>query len=157
MKYLSVLRHGFAEPGIGRDGDFSRALTTEGRGRLNRLGHVLQNRGVTFDLLISSSAKRTTQTSEILSSYCTSARVNFDDRLYEAELQIIISILQGIDSSENHVLFVGHNPGVSALVSHLSGEKYINMDPGMMVRMEFHLDDWKHLSSNSGILLEILQ
>lgn len=157
MKYLSVLRHGFAEPGIGRDGDFARALTVEGSGRLKRLGQILQNREVTFDLLISSSAKRTNQTSEILSSYCPSGRVLFDDRLYEAELQIIMSILQEIDSSESHVLLVGHNPGVSALVSHLSGEKYINMDPGMMVRMEFHLDDWKHLNNNSGILLEILQ
>ncbi len=157
MKYLTVLRHGFAEPGIGRDGDFSRALTADGRARLNRLGHILQNRAVTFDLLISSSAKRTAETSDIICSYCPSGKVLFDDRLYEAELQIIMSILLGIDSSESHVLLVGHNPGVSALVSHLSGEKYINMDPGMMVRMEFHLEDWKHLSKNSGILLEILQ
>jgi phosphohistidine phosphatase len=157
MKYLTVLRHGFAEPGIGRDGDFSRTLTKDGGSRLIRLGQLLHRRDTAFDLVISSSAIRTTQTTEIIGSFCEYKKMLFEDLLYEAELKTILSILQGIDNSETHVLLVGHNPGVSTLATYLTGEKFINMDPGMMVRMEFHLSDWKQLTSNTGILLEIIQ
>jgi phosphohistidine phosphatase len=157
MKYLTVIRHGFAKPGIGRDGDFARILTEEGESRLNRLGHVLQKRCADFELVICSSAKRTSQTCEIISNYCSCKRIEYDERLYEAELALIVSILHEIAPTHQNVLLIGHNPGVSALVSYLCGEKFMNMDPGMMVRIEFHLNDWKHISSNSGVLLEILQ
>jgi phosphohistidine phosphatase len=54
-------------------------------------------------------------------------------------------------------LLVGHNPGVSALVSHIADQGYLSIQTGMMVVIELTVDDWIHLGIGTGTVREVLQ
>jgi phosphohistidine phosphatase len=79
------------------------------------------------------------------------------NEIYQADKDVLLQVLQGFGLEDNHVMMVGHNPGVSHLAAYLTGEDHLLFSPGMMVRIVFHVDEWQHISKNSGILEEILQ
>ena len=157
-KILYVLRHGEARPGIGARGDFLRELTTDGKKQLTRLAQYLKSKDFKVDLVLVSPAKRTQQSLEILTSAL--ALINNQethDEIFDADPEILLNIINNIKQPTNHLLLVGHNPGISSLVSFISGQNYVSMKPGMMAVLEILVDDWKLLSGNTGILKEILQ
>lgn len=157
-KILYVLRHGEAKPGIGARGDFLRELTNDGKQQLKKLAQYLKSIDFNIDLILVSPAKRTQQTLEIL----TSALAIKDNQIthneiFDAEPQKLLEIINNISQPSNHILLVGHNPGISSLVAYVSGQNYISMKPGMMAVLEILVDDWKFLGGNTGVLKEILQ
>lgn len=157
-KILYVLRHGEAKPGIGVRGDFLRELTNDGRQQLNKLAQYLKSINFNTDLILVSPAKRTQQTLEVLTSALAIKNNQIThDEIFDAEPQKLIEIINNITQPSNHLLLVGHNPGISSLVSYVSGQNYISMKPGMMAVLEILVDDWKSLGGNTGVLKEILQ
>ena len=66
QKFLFVLRHGDAEPGIGHLGDLRRPLSEKGKMRINQLSNMLKSRGVAFDMILVSPSARTSETVEII-------------------------------------------------------------------------------------------
>jgi phosphohistidine phosphatase len=79
------------------------------------------------------------------------------NEIYQAEHGALLQVLNSFDNRDNHVMMVGHNPGVSHLAAFLTGEDHLLFSPGMMVRIAFYLEEWQHISKNSGVLVEILQ
>jgi phosphohistidine phosphatase len=157
-KILYVLRHGEARPGIGVRGDFLRELTTDGRQQLTRLAQYLKSKDFKVDLILVSPAKRTQQSLEILTStLAIKNNQETHDEIFDAEPQKLLEIINNINQPTNHLLLVGHNPGISSLVSFVSGQNYISMKPGMMAVLEILVDDWKLVGGNTGVLKEILQ
>jgi phosphohistidine phosphatase len=157
-KILYVLRHGEARPGIGIRGDFLRELTVDGRQQLKRLADYLKSIDFKIDLILVSPAKRTQQSLEILTSTLAIKNNQIThDEIFDAEPQKLLEIINNINQPSNNILLVGHNPGISSLVSFVSGQNYISMKPGMMAVLEILVDDWKNLSGNTGVLKEILQ
>lgn len=156
-KFLYVLRHAEAKPGIGIKGDFLRELTMEGRKQLDRLLAILNKMDFKTDLILVSPAIRTLQTSEIIGFGFPSDIRNIVDDIFDAEPQTLLELLNDVKGEIQKVLLIGHNPGISALVSFISGQDYISMKPGMMAVIELQVEDWKMLGGNTGILKEILQ
>jgi phosphohistidine phosphatase len=156
-KFLYVLRHAEAKPGIGIKGDFLRELTLEGRKQLDRLLGILNKKDFKIDLVLVSPAIRTLQTSEIIGLGFPSDIRKIVDDIFDAEPQTLLELLNDIKGEIQKVLLIGHNPGISALVAYISGQDYISMKPGMMAIIELQVDDWKMLGGNTGILKEILQ
>lgn len=156
-KILVVLRHGEADFNSGGGADFERELTKNGKNQLLRLKELFVKSGILVDKILSSSSKRTTQTTEIISSSMDSSIVEFIDRIYEAEVSVILNLLSQTENKNDCILLVGHNPGVSALVSHIADQGYLNIQPGMMVIIELTVDDWSHLGSGTGIVREVMQ
>ncbi|WP_373524137.1 histidine phosphatase family protein [Aquiflexum sp.] len=157
-KILYVMRHGEARPGIGVRGDFLRELTSEGRKQLNALADYLKSIDFYTDLILVSPAKRTLQSLEILTSTLSIKNNQIThDEIFDAEPQKLLEIINSIKQPSKHILLLGHNPGISSLVSYVSGQKYVSMKPGMMAVLEILVDDWKSLGGNTGILKEILQ
>ncbi|WP_373493816.1 histidine phosphatase family protein [Aquiflexum sp.] len=157
-KILYVLRHGEAKPGIGVRGDFLRELTNGGRQQLQRLAQHLKSIDFQTDLILVSPAKRTQQSLEILTStLAINNNQETHDGIFDAEPQTLLEIINNINQPSNHILLVGHNPGISSLVAFVSGQNYISMKPGMMAVLEILVNDWKSLGGNTGILKEILQ
>lgn len=156
-KILYVLRHGEAKPGIGIRGDFLRELTFEGRQQLNKLAEHLKSIDFKTDLILVSPAKRTQQSLEIITSALSIQNNQIThDEIFDAEPQTLLEIINNINQPTNHLLLVGHNPGISSLVSFVSGQNYLSMKPGMMAVLEILVDEWRLLGGNTGILKEIL-
>lgn len=156
-KILVVLRHGEADFIAGGGADFKRELTENGRNQLLRLKELFVKTGLTVDKILSSSSKRTTQTTEIMSLSMDSSIIDYSDEIYEAEASELLTLLSQSENRHDCVLLVGHNPGVSALVSHIADQGYLNIQPGMMVIIELTVDDWSLLGVGTGIVKEVLQ
>lgn len=156
MKFLYVLRHGESEPS-NYEGDFQRVLTYFGKNQVQFLAERLAKRELNFDKILCSTAQRAKQTCDYILKEIPVDNVAYKDSLYECDLMELIGELQKVEKDVDHLLLVGHNPGVSALVSYLSGEFFLSMSPGDLVILSLEIDDWNFLSQDIAIILDILR
>ena len=155
MKQLFLLRHG--EAGFSEGTDFQRQLTQRGTERLNRMGIELKSRSMEVDLMYCSAAQRTMETASIIHQYISIKEEIFLKQIYDGNLGDLLHLLENIPFQVNSCLIIGHNPILSLLVAHLSGESYINLQPGMLACLELEINDWRMIGLNTGILKEVFQ
>jgi len=154
---LFLLRHAETEFVTGTGGDISRVLTIKGQTQVSRLGILLKRNQIHFDLVLSSNAKRAQQTTEILTHVVMAKKIHFLRELYEADPRIMLEIINKVGEEVANLLVVGHNPTISTLVAHLTGEDFISLQPGMVAKIEIHTGNWEGVGRETGTLLEILQ
>jgi phosphohistidine phosphatase len=122
---LTILRHGHAidtAPGGGRD--FDRPLSPRGHDEALRAGRQIAAEVGLPDLALVSPALRTRQTAEALGSVGLEPRAReYPDELYLATLPTLLTHLRAAQGTLGHVLLVGHNPGLSELVTALRGDE----------------------------------
>jgi phosphohistidine phosphatase len=155
MKQLFLLRH--AEASFSQGSDFQRQLTNKGRENLIRLGKSLDQKHMSVDLMYCSSAERTMQTADLIRKTIPIKESIFTKDIYQGDLGDIISLLEKTSSSVDTCLFIGHNPVISLLLSHLSDENYLGLQPGMMAILDLEIADWKMIGFGTGTLKEIIQ
>ena len=151
MHKIFLLRHGKAtNPKEGQD-DFKRALNKKGIAQINLVGNELNSSNQNIGLIISSSALRTTETTEITNFHLNVDKIKYDKNLYLARHDFILKkIIEMADSKE--ILYVGHNFGISDLASYLAGYT-ISMLTGMLVEISFEIEKWSDIKPNSGTVV----
>lgn len=152
MLKLFLLRHGKAANPEDYDQDYDRPLNKKGVIQINQVGFKLLNEENEIGQIISSSAKRTEETTLIANHFLNVKDVEFHSHLYLSSHPHIFGSLQQLAKADS-VLYVGHNFGISDIVSYLTGEN-VNMSTGMLVEIEFEFDDWKMISKQSGRLID---
>ncbi|TXE04427.1 SixA phosphatase family protein [Algoriphagus aquimarinus] len=155
MKQLFLLRHG--EAGFSQGSDFQRQLTKKGRENLIRMGESLDEKLKSVDLMYCSSAQRTMETADLIGKRITIKESIFTRDIYQGNLGDMISLLEKTSASVDSCLFIGHNPTISLLLSHISDENYLGLQPGMMAVIDLEISDWKMIGFGTGILKEIIQ
>ena len=155
MKQLFLLRHG--EAGFSQGSDFQRQLTKKGRENLIRMGESLDEKLKSVDLMYCSSAQRTMETADLIGKRITIKESIFTRDIYQGNLGDIISLLEKTSASVDSCLFIGHNPTISLLLSHISDENYLGLQPGMMAMIDLEISDWKMIGFGTGVLKEIIQ
>ena len=146
-KKVFLLRHSDAEY-ISKSGtDFDRNLSQEGQQKIlnykEKYQHVLN-----VEAVFCSSSHRTRETLRLLNLPINAC--SFHDELYGATTYELISFLQAIPPFATSVLLVGHNPGLSDLVSYLIDER-IDMNPFQLVEIELEISEWKLITKGIGI------
>lgn len=126
MKRLTLVRHANAEPQGANSADFDRALTRRGQAEADALATHLFEQRLVPDLLLTSPAQRARQTAIILARQLELANDNLrtDPRLYLAQPEDILQTARSQASSVNHLMIVGHNPGISDLARLLAGKAW---------------------------------
>jgi phosphohistidine phosphatase len=125
---IYLLRHGIAEEGFGKR-DSDRALTGEGRKKLQELLRIAAQSGVEPSLIISSPYRRAIET----------ARIAIDVLGYKGPLVESTSLTPDcspqsawndvrVHASEDSVLLVGHEPLFSSLSAFLLGYPELSID-----------------------------
>ena len=121
MRELYLLRHAktkLAEPG---QADRDRALAPRGRRVAPEIGAYMAEEGMIPDLVLCSTAVRTRETfALLLEGLHTKPKVLFEEELYLAEAETILSVVSEIPDTAQRVLVVGHNPGLHELAHHLA-------------------------------------
>jgi phosphohistidine phosphatase len=121
MKTLFLLRHAKAEDGGDGFPDFDRALNDRGRKEARAVGIFIRKQNVRLDLVLSSSAVRARETTElVLSSAELSLDVRYDQRIYEGGSLRLLEVISQLEDEMSTVLLVGHNPGLEELLSLLT-------------------------------------
>lgn len=136
MKRLTLLRHGNAEARA-EGGDFERALDARGRAEAARAAQAMLQACGKPDLILASAAKRTRQTAVIFQAEFatmavpvtaapalaeatngpTSANIliRTERSLYHAAWDQLLASARSAGDEIEHLLIVGHNPGISEL------------------------------------------
>ncbi len=113
MKRVSLLRHAKTEKALLTQDDSARVLTAKGREDASDLGKLLRKRGFSPDLVLCSPAARTRETLQYLGSTCPlTAKVEYAPVIYLAGPEQVIELWRELPDSVQHVLIIGHNPGL---------------------------------------------
>lgn len=144
MKHLTLIRHAKSDWYTGET-DFDRPLNARGRKAAPLLGGRLAIRGACPELVLCSPALRARQTAEqILSAIgYPLEQVVFHPEIYEASLNTLIGLLEGVGNEVNDLLMIGHNPGFSLLGQWLNRRAPEWLPTCGVLSLELDLDSWR--------------
>jgi phosphohistidine phosphatase len=118
FKNIIIWRHAEAHPALalGENQDLARMLTPKGKQQAKRMANWLSQRLPKDILLLSSPAMRAFQTTQALKR-----EVKVVEALKpSANLQQVLAVLAGLETTSQNVLLVGHQPWLWQLVAHLT-------------------------------------
>ena len=81
-------------------------------------------------------------------------RLQFEERLYGADLDTLLDLVLHLDDRLGHVVLVGHNPGLSDLAAHLSGRYRESLPTGSFTTLQFSHDSWRDIGAGDGGLMD---
>jgi phosphohistidine phosphatase len=130
---LHLLRHAKSSWDDDSLADHARPLSPRGVRDAKRLGKHVGTVSPPPDLVLCSSAVRTRQTLNLLTSSLGDAAVRVEHGLYGASAGDLLGFLRGLPEPTHSALVIGHNPGIQDLTVDLAA-------PGPLldaVRMKF--------------------
>jgi phosphohistidine phosphatase len=164
MHQLLLLRHAKSSWDTGLP-DRDRPLNARGRRDAAAMRGAMHDLGLTPDLILVSTAKRTMETSHALEPWDDTPLIEPMDELYLASPPRLLATLQGVAETVRAVLVIGHNPGLHDLASALT-------DPGVSAARAAHdvregfptgalaefavAGPWHRLDAGGGRLLRFL-
>ena len=145
MKTLLILRHAkssWDDPGL-RDHD--RPLNPRGVRDAPRMGRLIVDQDLVPELVISSTAVRARSTAELATGVMPDApEIQTTRDLYLASPHSYLEALADYAGDADPVMVVGHNPGITALVTVLTGELE-EMPTAALAVVELEIDDWRDI------------
>lgn len=157
MKKLYILRHAkssWEQAGIA---DFQRPLNHRGLIAAPFIGELIAGRGYLPDLILSSPAKRASQTASIVKeSSGANAELRFDDQIYEASPQALRQVVAELSDNIGSAMLVGHNPGIEGFIRFLTGAEE-PMPTAAFASINLNIDKWGDLSAGCGDIQEIIR
>jgi phosphohistidine phosphatase len=142
QRRVVLMRHAHAEQAAD---DFARPLSELGLRQARAAGAALSSEGIGFGLVLTSSAPRALATAECVAAACDyRGSIRSERSLYLAPEHLCLKTLNGLPAVVASVLFVGHNPGLSALARLLSGQTR-ELAPAEYASAVFDLEDWSEL------------
>ncbi len=156
MKTLYVLRHAKSDWNDARLTDFERPLNERGLHAARKMGEFLREREIVPDSIISSPARRASETAQIVKQAAGfSAEIHFEPRIYEASIGDLIEIVSTVENNCEKLLIVGHNPGFEQLVESLTGELQ-QMPTAALAEIELPIENWREMM-NGGRLKNLFK
>ena len=152
---LLLMRHGKAENGQLGQRDHDRALAT--RGFLNAADQAKEFRPESGDGMIVSDALRTRQTADtLISAWSDLGEPDLPQRRdtsqgYLAPASRWLDLI-AMETTPRRLWIIGHNPGISALVTELTGD-YIGMTTADIVAIDLAIGQWSSIRPGCGSIL----
>lgn len=155
MKTLYIVRHAkssWDDPALR---DFDRPLNDRGKKDAPMMGKRLRKRGITPDILISSSAKRARSTAKRIAQALNidEKQVRLSDNLYHAGPDMILSVIQQLPDTAHSVMLFGHNPGLTDFVNQYIHVHIDNLPTCGIVAAKFSVQSWKDVGNAKGELI----
>jgi phosphohistidine phosphatase len=127
---LTLVRHGNAEQDADVR-DFERPLSKKGLSEANDMSKRFLERGLIPDLILTSAAVRTRETADAFAKVLSvpARLLQAEDSLYLAEGDHILTTIRAVGPRVQHLLVIGHNPGISAAAISLAPEAVKNDMP----------------------------
>jgi phosphohistidine phosphatase len=139
---LIVMRHAKSDWKIPGVADHDRPLNERGRRTAPLIAKLLIDHEVVPDVVLASTATRVRQTLQpLLDLLNPEPKVIFDGGLYLASRNSLLKQINGLDEAWKQVMLVGHNPGLSELVSYLFGQP-IELPTAAVAVCDCQADSW---------------
>ena len=153
MKTIHLLRHAKSSWKDLTIQDFDRPLNNRGKLSAKYMAEKLNKENFKPDHIFCSPAKRTKETYEYFNSvFHFNNKVEFIEKIYEANYPTLLSLINKTDDKLNSVLIIGDNPSRSILASELI-EGNINLVTCNIISIQFNVDNWAEIFSGCGELI----
>ncbi len=152
MKTLIIIRHSKSSWKDNSLSDFDRPLNKRGIKDAKKMSFELSEKIKKVDLLLSSSSKRTTQTSNYFLDSINVRSNIFSENLYHSSSDLIFDYVLKINNKYNKAIIVGHNPGLTNIINKLTNLKLDNLPTSGIVIIVFDVDNWKKINYKSGLV-----
>tara|TARA_R110002050_G_scaffold204327_2_gene339738 strand:+ start:44591 stop:45094 length:504 start_codon:yes stop_codon:yes gene_type:complete len=152
MKKLVIVRHAKSSWKNGED-DYERSLKKKGKLNVPLMAGKLLTRGIDVKQIISSSAKRTMKTTELINGVLDldESKVSFQKELYLASPKTMINTIQSVADEVDELMIVAHNPGVTLVVNYLANEHFENIPTCGMACILFDINSWSEIKNNGTL------
>ena len=130
--------------------DFDRPLNDRGKDEAPAMGKRLKKMGISPDLIISSSAKRTRQTAKRIAGEVgyDADDIKWEEKLYHCTPSVFEEVIYGIPDRVKTVFIVAHNPGITDFVNQLSPDFVIdNMPTCGIAGAEVDAKEWNSFAT----------
>ena len=155
MRFLNIIRHAEAENDYSKN-DFERELAERGQEDSKFLDSFLFRYSFKKHKILCSTSIRTLQTYQNLKfSLNEKSRIIFTDDLYLANVRTIYELI--IKESKSYMItIIGHNPGLSDILSFFTG-KYDIPDLKTSSVAQIIFNDTKKINEGDGTLKFLIQ
>lgn len=123
MPTLIIMRHAKAVDRMEAEDDFERGLTERGKDDAAKAGEAISAAGLRAGLALVSPSRRTRETWKQIASALGEPPVDDPMALYHATYDMLArAVVKALETTEQDIVLVGHNPGVGALVHSLADQ-----------------------------------
>ena len=160
MLRLMFLRHAKSSwPSSGMQ-DAARPLSERGQAAARLMGAYMAHHSLIPDRILCSPARRTRETwAGIATQWLANMDVVFDQRLYEATPQSILSVIR-VQHDARTLLVIGHNPGLQGAAELLIAAGDVELRERLREKfptaalavIDFAIDRWRTIHERSGRL-----
>ena len=113
------------------------------RDSAKRMGKFLSKRAEVPELILSSTALRTRETTKLaMEAGNWYIDIELEKKIYEASLEEIINIIKSQDDKYNFICLVGHEPIFSTIITLIDNKEIIKFPTATMAKISFYTSDW---------------
>jgi phosphohistidine phosphatase len=159
MLTLSLFRHAKSSWDDPSQDDFERPLAKRGEAAAPRMGAFMAESGLAPQLILCSPAVRARQTLELALPHLEGGpTVEFERKLYLAAPSALLARLRKLDAKVQHVMIVGHDPGLQKLALDLTRDEEGELRQALaaklptagLVVIRFKAREWARIGSGKG-------
>lgn len=160
FKTLIIIRHGKAEDGYGKE-DFKRDLAPKGKLQSQINAEKISKSGLKIDLLLHSSAYRTTQTADLTYEPLKEqkTRIISSPKLYLCSASDLLDeLVAQAQDEDNCIMIIGHNNGLSDFFNEIVTNPFYNtLSTGEMAIVKLKITSWAELYKPFSSQLIVLE
>lgn len=148
MKTLILVRHAKSSWKDRSLPDWKRPLNNRGKRDAPMMGQRLAEQGVEVELMVSSPAMRAMATAEAMAEELDYPwdGIVAEERLYEADAEGILTVIEEQDDWIDQLMVVGHNPGLTALTNILSRSDVENVPTCGVAELAYDVERWMEIA-----------
>ena len=152
MKTLYLLRHAKSSPATTILKDFERSLSGRGLEDIALMAKMFNERHLSVQSIISSSAKRANHTATLMAEMIglSSEYVMFQPELYLAGVNVFLRITSLIDERFGAAMLVGHNPTITEFANRMTNGSIDSMPTCSLVKMSLPISCWSDVELGQG-------
>ena len=162
---LTLLRHAKAVAGDATTSDIARELTDRGTRDVAHIGVWFAAQKRMPDLVLCSSAARTKQTLVLIRPHLgTGPATRHSKSLYLAETGHLLGTIRATAGKVQHLMLIGHNPGLGDLAAELAGEGAADLRAALATKfptsaiamLTFAATRWSEVAPQQGKLIALM-
>ncbi|MGE3919675.1 MAG: histidine phosphatase family protein [Gammaproteobacteria bacterium] len=152
MKTICLIRHAKSSWQNHVEQDKDRPLDPRGVEDAIHLGAYLKEQTFQPDAIISSDATRALTTSQYIAQAMglDDNKVVIESKIYEAGVEALLKVIQGLSNDFDSVILVGHNPGLSWLANYLADGHQVNLPTCGSYCITFETNNWADIMLVEG-------
>lgn len=153
MKTLYLMRHAKSSWDHPEMADIKRPLLQEGIDSTKKVVDYFRQNHINIKHIASSPAVRTIETAKLITHGLRLSHDSIDvfDDLYRADTSAFENCIFSLPDDWDHVLMIGHNPGISNFAHGFMAEKEEIPTAGVL-SVSFNIEKWIHLYTAPPIL-----